>query len=140
MGFNQKVKVEAIKPKKEQSDFYDENPFEDYNGKDGGAILSEYGWKVLSDNSKYIYYTRPGKTEGISASFNKETNIYFVFTSSSEFEPSVGYFPSMVLSKLQFNNDNKAVCSSLQSGRFTNLYIAATTIRLSGFMILAIKK
>ena len=121
MGFNQKVKVEAIKPKKEQSDFYDENPFEDYNGKDGGAILSEYGWKVLSDNSKYIYYTRPGKTEGISASFNKETNIYFVFTSSSEFEPSVGYFPSMVLSKLQFNNDNKAVYQYLVEKGYGNI-------------------
>jgi len=109
-SFNQKIKVEAIKPKREQTDFYTENPFEDYNKKDGGTILTEYGWKVIgSENNKYIYYTRPGKTEGISASFNKETNVYFVFTSSTEFEPSVGYFPSMVLSKLQFNNDNKAV-------------------------------
>lgn len=120
-SFNQKVKVEAIKPKKEQSDFYDENPFDDYNGKDGGAILAEYGWKPLQENSKFIWYTRPGKTEGISASFNREKNIYFIFTSSSEFEPSVGYFPSMVLSKLQFNNDNKEVYRYLVEKGFGNV-------------------
>ena len=110
-SFNQKIKVEAIKPRKEQSDFYEnnENPFEDFNGKDGGAILAEHGWKPIGENAKFIWFTRPGKTEGISASFNREKNIYFVFTSSTEFEPSVGYFPSMVLSKLQFNNDNKEV-------------------------------
>lgn len=110
-SFNQKIKVEAIKPRKDQSDFYEnnENPFEDFNGKDGGAILAEHGWKPIAENAKFIWYVRPGKTEGISASFNREKNIYFVFTSSTEFEPSVGYFPSMVLSKLQFNNDNKEV-------------------------------
>jgi len=120
-SFNQKVKVEAIKPKKEQSDFYDENPFDDYNGKDGGSILAEYGWKPIGENAKFIWYTRPGKTEGISASFNREKNIYFVFTSSTEFEPSVGYFPSMVLSKLQFNNDNKEVYRYLVEQGFGNV-------------------
>lgn len=110
-SFNQKVKVEAIKPKKEQSDFYEanENPFDDFNAKDGGAILSEYGWKQIKENNQFIWYVRPGKSEGISASFNKQKNIYFIFSSSTEFEPSCGYFPSMVLSKLQFSNDNKEV-------------------------------
>ena len=106
-GFNQKVKVEAIKPAKVQSEFYDENPFEDFNHRDNGNVLAENGWKVLKEIAKFIYYIRPGKTEGISASFNKEKNIYYIFTSSSEFEPSKGYFPSMVLSKLKFNSDHK---------------------------------
>lgn len=106
-SFNQKVKVEAIKPAKSQSEFYDENPFEDFNHRDNGNVLAENGWKALKQSAKFIWYTRPGKTEGISASFNKEKNIYFIFTSSTEFEPSKGYFPSMVLSKLKFNSDNK---------------------------------
>lgn len=108
-SFNQKKKIEAIKPRKEQNDFYDDNPFEDFNGKDGGAILAEYGWKPIKENNQFIWYTRPEKKTGISASFNKEKNVYFIFTSSTVFEPSKGYFPSMVLSKLQFNEDNKAV-------------------------------
>lgn len=106
-SFNQKLKIEAIKPLKTQSEFYDADPFTDYNGRDGGAILSQYGWTVLKQNNKFIWYVRPGKKDGISASFNKEKNIYYIFTSSSEFQPSKGYFPSTVLSKLQFNDDNK---------------------------------
>ena len=107
-SLNQKIKVEVIKPRKEQSDFYSVNPFEDYNGKDDGAVLAEHGWKVCGEISKFIYYTRPGKTAGISASFNKETNMYYIFTSSSELDPSKGYFPSKVLSILKFSCDGKA--------------------------------
>ncbi len=106
-SFNEKKKIEAIKPQRQQSEFYDENPFEDFNQKDNGVTLSEHGWEIIKQDSKFIWYTRPGKKDGISASFNKEKNIYYVFTSSTGFEPSTGYFPSMVLSKLQFNGDNK---------------------------------
>ncbi len=62
--------VEPIKPRKEQSDFYSVNPFEDCNMKDGGVILAECCWNPCGETNLFIYYTRPGKTNGISASFN----------------------------------------------------------------------
>ncbi len=109
-SFNEKIKIEFIKPLRTQSDYYQPNadPFHDFNQRDRGVVLEENGWKVISENNKFVWFCRPEKSEGISASFNKEKQIYYIFTSSTGFDGSKGYFPSIVLSKLKFNNDHKA--------------------------------
>lgn len=94
------------KPPKTQEDQYTTNPFEAYNEEvDLIDVLTEYGWDLLSENSDRYMFTRPGKDSGVSATWNKENRCFFVFTSSTEFEPSKGYNPSTVLSILKFEGD-----------------------------------
>ncbi len=96
------------KPAKSQDEMYTLNPFEDYNARtDVTEILAEYGWDEFKEDHKYIWFTRPGKDSGVSASWNKETEIFFVFTSSTEFEPDKGYHPATILALLKFANDKK---------------------------------
>lgn len=96
------------KPAKSQDEMYTLNPFEDYNARtDVTELLAEYGWVELKEDHKYIWFTRPGKDAGVSASWNKETEIFFVFTSSTEFEPDKGYHPATILALLKFGNDKK---------------------------------
>lgn len=92
-----------------KEDFYSENPWEHFtNSSQGAEVLTRNGWLTFGENATYVYYTRPGKKQGISASFNKETKIYYFFTSSTEFEPGRGYFPGAVLALLEHGGDYKA--------------------------------
>lgn len=106
--------TELIKPApipklpKQQDEQYELNPFEDYNKRtDVPLLLAEYDWCELKEDHQFIWFTRPGKDTGVSASWNKEKEIFYVFTSSTDFEPEKGYKPATILSLLRFGGDKK---------------------------------
>jgi len=111
-SFDEKIKVAAAPPlPKSKNDYYDENPFEHFNGSPAAEeILTDQGWSRLRNrNSSYRYFTRPGKSAGISASFIVGSRLYYIFTSSTHLEPSTAYSPSALLCRLRFNGDGKAL-------------------------------
>lgn len=94
------------KPTKSEDSWYDENPFEHYNrATDPTELVTEYGWKFSHENTHFIWYTRPDKQRGVSLSWNKEKNIFYVFTSSTELQANRGYHPSSILAELGFAGD-----------------------------------
>lgn len=98
--------VPKPKPAKSQESFYSENPFEHFNNEtDPVELIERFGWKFSHKNQKFIWFTRPDKTKGVSASWNTEKHIYYVFTSSTELQANRGYHPSTLLSELQFGGD-----------------------------------
>lgn len=104
---------------KAASDYYDENPWEHFNGSPAGeAILEEHGWKECRHNNQFTWYTRPGKDKGISASFNKSKRVFFIFTSSTDLDELKGYNPSTLLARLQFNGDFKATFQWLRQNGY----------------------
>jgi hypothetical protein len=107
--YNQVIKLDKpYKPTKTEETYYDENPFEHYNRScDQVALMAEFGWKEFKHNSRFIWFTRPGKEKGVSASFNLQKRVFFIFTSTSELESSKGYLPASLLSELQFGGDKK---------------------------------
>ena len=107
-GYNQKKKIVSITPTNITSDYYTENPFDHYNSSPTAEnVLTDNGWKVCGSNNRFIWYTRPEKSSGVSASFNRETRCYYIFTSSTQLEPSKGYKPASLLSILSHGNDKK---------------------------------
>lgn len=99
---------EAAKPKpsKSQSDFYDENPFEHFNRTvDPVELLEQFGWKFSHKNAHFIWFTRPDKVRGVSASWNLDKQIYYIFTSSTELQSEKGYHPATILAELKFSGD-----------------------------------
>lgn len=121
-SFNKRVKIQKIKTSKAQDRKYSINPFDDYNNSpEAESILEGSGWTVCGDNANYTYYTRPGKDKGISASFVKDKRIYYIFTSSTELEPSKGYTPAGVVAKLYFNDDWKELRRDLVSKGYGKL-------------------
>ena len=111
-GYSRIVKLEVdYKPTKSDIDYYDENPFDHFNGSDAASeILINEGWKHSRQmNSQYIYFTHPeSKHRGVHASFNKSTHIYRIFTSNSQFDPEKKYNPATVLSILKHGGDKRA--------------------------------
>lgn len=119
-SYNQRIKTVALTTtNKGHNDYYSENPFEHFNNSaEGSLVLTNNGWSVLKESSKFIWFTRPDKNNGISASYNREKRVFYIFTSSTAFEPSKGYTPSTALSMLQFNSDKKATFAHLVSSGY----------------------
>lgn len=119
-SFNQIIKVvkERI-TSVTKTDMYDENPFDHYNNSNAGQdTLIDNGWELFKDTNTHTYYTRPGKSKGISATFTKSHRLFYFFTSSSEFDERTWYTPSSVLAKLLYNDDKKKLYAYLVGNGF----------------------
>ena len=103
------IKVE--RPPKQRTaevDYYETNPFEDYNNRvDPTDLMEQLGWSYYKENSQFVWYTRPGKNVGISMSFNLSKRFFYCFTASTELEESHGYTPAVLLSTILHNGDRK---------------------------------
>jgi hypothetical protein len=85
------------------------SPFEDYNTRgDVVELLESNGWKVVNRSGQRINLLRPGQTDSkTSGNFHTGLRVLRVFSSSTEFNPEIGYNPSQVFSLLECSGDNK---------------------------------
>ncbi len=98
----------TYKATKTESEYYTENPFDDFNNRCNPIeLFKKYGWEFFKQNNKFIWFTRPGKTTGVSASWNLEKRIFFIFTASTELDSPRGYHPSTILAELEFGGDKR---------------------------------
>lgn len=107
-SFNQNIvqQVTYTRTKKDNT-AYDLTPWEDYN-QNGGviALLKEYGWNLHQhQTAERYYFTRPGKTKGISGSLTKVDAKFYPFTVSTELESEKTYSPCDLLVLYKFNGD-----------------------------------
>jgi hypothetical protein len=77
-------------------------------------ILEPHGWTAQYADGDEVFWCRPGKTEGVSATTNYNgTGLLYCFTSSTEFEPSTAYTPFAVYTVLNHGGDYKVAAESL---------------------------
>lgn len=114
------VKVIDKKPKKKDSDFYDETPWQHFNHSDfrdgevnAETVLLQDGWKLNSEHALWRQFTRPGKEKGTSATYNREKNFYWIWTTSNSLVQQKVITPSSLLCELKFNNDWKQLYAYL---------------------------
>lgn len=102
------LEVRPVKTSQYDNSYYDENPFEHFNrSAEGECVLSDNGWKLDGAAGDYVHFTRPGKDNGVSASWIKSRRLFRIFTSNSEFENEKAYNPSTALSILLHGGDKK---------------------------------
>jgi len=92
----------------------DDRPGDAYNREvDFLPYIRSHGWLDAGTNtSGQQQLTRPGKAEGVSATWNGEH--FYVFTSSTAaFEPDKGYRPFEVYTRLDHNGDHTSAAAEL---------------------------
>lgn len=119
-SYSEIIKIEAAyKPTQQDSSYYETNPFDDFNNRcNPSELMASLGWEECKSNSHFIWYTRPGKSKGVSLSFNLQKRFFFNFTASTELEEYKGYTPANILAMLQFNNDKKQLYKHLVQNGF----------------------
>jgi putative DNA primase/helicase len=93
----------------------DVSPFDDYNDRaDIPALIESNGWKFSYQHSERIHYKRPGTTDSAtSANFHTGLRLFYVFSTSTEFEAGRGYNPVQVYTQLEHGGDYSAASKAL---------------------------
>lgn len=120
-SYNEIITTERkpYKPTRSDDSYYDTNPFQDYDNRvNPSELLYEFGWKEFKHSNHFIWYTRPGKSTGVSMSFNLQKRFFFCFTASTELEENKGYSPSNLLAILAHGNDKKKLYNDLVNRGF----------------------
>jgi len=82
-------------------------------------LLQAHGWKIAGvRRNNRVYLRRPGKDDGISASWNVIPGRFYCFSTSTCFEPEKVFKPSAVYAILEHGGDYRAACREL--GRLEN--------------------
>lgn len=105
-------------PKRVVADAFDPNddrPGTRYNAETPWEeILEPHGWTVQGEQGAAQYWTRPGKTQGISASSNyQDSGLLWVFSSSTAFEADVSYSKFAAYTVLNYGGNFSDAAKSL---------------------------
>lgn len=112
-SFNEVVEPVRI-PRQPSAQKYAKKPWDDYNERgDHYKLLQAHGWYFVSTRGENEYYRRPGKDEGVSASWHISKRIFYCFTSSTQFEPGKGYVLSAMHALMEHNGDFSASAKAL---------------------------
>jgi hypothetical protein len=69
-------------------------------------VLENHGWKISHKIEAKIYFTRPDKISGVSAEYDGNRNVFYVFTENGyPFESSKGYSPFQIYTILDHAGD-----------------------------------
>jgi len=78
-------------------------------------IIEAAGWTHVYERNGVDHYRRPGKDKGVSATFGVAgTDLFYVFTTATEFDAERGYNPFAVYTVLTHNGDFKAAAKALR--------------------------
>ncbi len=105
-------KVEFVPPKTSpgSNGAHGLSPGDDYDSRaDIPSLLSRHNWTKVGRYG----WRRPGKSDGISATFDHVPNRFFVFSSSTAFEPNHVYRPWHVYAILEHQGDFGAAGKAL---------------------------
>lgn len=78
------------------------------------AIVEAHGWSLTHTRGSVGYFRRPDKADGWSATYNHaDSKLFYVFSSSTAFEPERGYNPYSVYAILNHSGDFSAASTEL---------------------------
>lgn len=81
-------------------------PWADYNEKDDFlTLLSNSGWTYLKTIGDNQHYCRPEKKGSTSATWSISKRLFYVFTSSTLFEPNKAYSPAAAFAFIECNGN-----------------------------------
>ena len=96
----------------EENHFDNTDPVSYFNWKKADyakALLKDNGWELVSRKEVVEQWRRPGKKDGISATWGYKYNTFYVFSTSADpFEHECYYTPFQILVKLRFKNSYPA--------------------------------
>jgi hypothetical protein len=90
-------------------------PFDDFDARttDPIYLLENKGWREVGRSGDKVLLCRPGKNNGISATWNHIPGRLYVFSTSTEFESQHLYKPSAIYAILEHRGDYVAAVKQL---------------------------
>lgn len=104
-----------IRPAVTPEDLDDSSPGNDFRKRAGWSdILAKHGWQQVFERNGVVYWRRPGKDRGVSATTNYgEYDFFYPFTTSTVFDAERGYNKFAVYAILEHAGDFQAAARML---------------------------
>ena len=101
-------------------------PGDDFNQRgEIQPILRDAGWNYVYSVGQTQYWRRPGKTVGISASFNNHPNMFYVFSSNADpLEPETWYTKFALVGLLLYEGNFRAAAQDLAEEGYGDTTVA----------------
>ena len=101
-------------------------PGDDFDQRgDIAEVLTDAGWSLARKQGQTEYWRRPGKKDGISATFNHYPNLFYVFTSNADpLEDGHWYTKFGLLVQLKHNGDARAAAAELAAQGYGQTVVA----------------
>lgn len=97
------------------------------------SILEPHGWQLVYQRGDVGYWRRPGKDRGISATTGHAgTDLLYVFTSSTAFEPERAYNPFTAYAMLEHGGDYRAAGKALHAAGYGATGDDGVTVTMPG--------
>lgn len=104
--FDEKPLVQSQEYTDQEHKYNGLSPFEDFNERaDVLNLLVKAGWQISKEYGERVHLIRPGKDKGISGNWHKIKRVFYVFSTSSQFEARKGYNAVGVYCLIECNND-----------------------------------
>ncbi len=102
-------------------------PGDDFNLRgEISPVLREAGWSHVFDRGGTQYWRRPGKNRGISASYNNQPNMFYVFSSNADpLQPETWYTKFALLTLLKYAGDATAAAKDLAEQGYGETTVAS---------------
>lgn len=114
--FNEIYEPAKVERKQEKVYSSNKSPFEDFNeNADIREILEGEGWTLHHSKGAKFYYLRPGGEQQWSGEYDDNKKLFYVWTTSSEFESEKAYNAAQVYSILKHKGDYSAAAKHLIS-------------------------
>ena len=92
--------------KEKNSKSHGKRPGDKFNREgDPKALLEKHGWTYVRMTEKGEQWRRPGKSEGVSATYFPETKVFYNFSSNSMLDVGKGYTPFSLYAMLEADGD-----------------------------------
>lgn len=106
-SFNEYIEEVRTYTKMEKMKVKGTSPWEDYDNRgDVISLLQSHGWSIVDERGPKVNLLRPGSsTSKYSGNYNRDYNLFSVFSTSTVFEANRGYKPSGVFAMLECNGD-----------------------------------
>jgi len=96
-------------------------PGDDYNRRgDVACLLARHGWQVVAQHGAASTWRRPGKAQGVSATWNYgDSGFFYCFsTNAPPLEPERSYTAFGLLAALDYGGDFRAAARALQQAGY----------------------
>ena len=103
--FNEKIELPP-RPKAIEEQYMDGNPFYEYDNKsDFLGYIQGKGWKETGRANGRVLLQRDGSKNRCGATWHESNRLFYVFTTSTDFEANKGYRPATVFTHYEARGD-----------------------------------
>jgi hypothetical protein len=125
--YNQIYKSERAKVSNVQAAAYKDTPWDAYNADTNDPwqkVLEDAGWRITYNKEGRVYFSKDGSDSKNKANWSEEKRLFYVFSTSTEFDSEKAYTPFAIYAVLRCAGDFSLATRELRAAGYGKPFTA----------------